>query len=106
MALGGLITGYLSIVLLIIGGIIFGTVYAAQKKTVACVNNLQQIEFAKEQWAMEAEPEPGVVPPEEELNAFLDQEIGQMVCPSGGTYSINPVGQNPSCSVPGHQLAL
>jgi len=26
-------------------------------------------------------------------------------CPSGGTYAVNPIGKDPTCSIPGHSLA-
>ena len=26
-------------------------------------------------------------------------------CPAGGEYSVNPIGTNPTCSIPGHRLA-
>lgn len=107
LAMGGLITGYLSIALFLISIPIAIAAFGEYKKQIiatACVHNLQQIDFAKEQWAMEAEPTPGTVPETEALNGFLDTKIEDMKCPAGGTYKINGAGEKPSCSVPGHQL--
>jgi hypothetical protein len=107
LALGGLITGYLSLVLFLVSIPILIMAYGQFKQqaiATICIGNLQQIEFAKEQWAMEAEPADDEVPSTEALNGFLDQKIEDMKCPSGGTYKINAAKVKPTCSVPGHEL--
>ena len=67
----------------------------------ACINNLRQIAAAKHEWALENHKTNGDTPTKEDLLPYLDR---WPVCPSGGTYSINPIGTLPTCSVPGHKL--
>lgn len=69
----------------------------------ACMNNLRQIESAKQLWALEAKKEVTDTPTPSEVTARLKN--GQMpMCPVGGTYTINAVGTAPACSVPNHRL--
>jgi len=76
----------------------------AQQK--ACINNLRQIDAAKEQWALENHKKPGDAVVDDQVNAYLNG--GQRpLCPEGGTYTYNPVGVKPTCSAPpalGHTL--
>ncbi len=67
----------------------------------ACINNLRQLDGAKNQWALEKGKTTGAVPTKEDLLPYL--RIWP-VCPQGGTYTIGPVGENPQCSIPGHAL--
>jgi hypothetical protein len=67
----------------------------------ACINNLRQLDAAKNEWALEKGKKAGDVPTKEDLLPYLRS---WPVCPSGGTYSINAVGEPPICSVPGHKL--
>ncbi len=67
----------------------------------ACINNLRQLDAAKNEWALEKGKKAGDVPTQEDLLHYLRS---WPVCPSGGTYSINAVGEPPTCSVPGHKL--
>jgi hypothetical protein len=69
----------------------------------SCINNLRQIDAAKEQWALEAGKKNG----DEASIPGISQYIkGNKlpVCPQGGTYKVNAIGANPECSFPGHQL--
>jgi len=67
----------------------------------ACINNLRMIDAAKEQWAMANHSKDGDVV---DINGILEYVKGQKlpVCPCGGTYKVNAVGQYPECSVRGH----
>ncbi len=69
----------------------------------ACINNLRQIDGAKNQWALEKGKKAGDVPTKEDLLPFLRQ---WPVCPAGGTYTIGAVGEPPTCSLAnlGHKL--
>jgi hypothetical protein len=67
----------------------------------ACINNLRQIDAAKSQWALEKSKKDGDVPTKDDLLPYLRK---WPTCPSGGTYTINAVGEPPTCSVPGHVL--
>jgi hypothetical protein len=69
----------------------------------ACINNLRQLDAAKQQWALENKKTEKDTPTEAELRPyFLRSEIPK--CPAGGVYSPNTVETAPTCSVPGHQL--
>jgi hypothetical protein len=67
----------------------------------ACINNLRQIDGAKQQWALEKGKQATDVPTWDDLKPYLGRIP---VCPAGGTYTIGPVGEKPTCSIPGHRL--
>lgn len=69
----------------------------------ACINNLRQIESAKEQWAMANNQSDGDLVDVDEAAMYLR---GSLIpdCPKGGTYSINPVGTTVTCTEPEHVL--
>lgn len=69
----------------------------------ACINNLRQIEAAKNEWALEKNKTATDTPTWDDLAPYLSRPV-PLKCPAGGTYTINPVGQPPTCSVPGHVL--
>jgi hypothetical protein len=68
----------------------------------ACINNLRQIDGAKEQWALEHHKkagEPVTKEDEIQINAYI--KGGAPKCPSGDSnahYSYNAVGVAPTCS--------
>ncbi len=68
-----------------------------------CLNNLRQIDGAKQQWALENRKPPGALCAAQDLAPFLKGNA-LPVCPAGGVYTLNPVGLEPLCSVPGHVL--
>jgi len=68
-----------------------------------CINNLRQIDAAKNQWALENNKAAGAVPAAEDLLPYLQNGVFP-VCPSGGTYTIGAIGVPPTCSVPSHVL--
>lgn len=67
----------------------------------ACINNLRQLDAAKNQWALEKVKKEGDVPTKEDLLPYLRK---WPVCPQGGTYTIGALGEPPTCSIPGHAL--
>jgi len=69
----------------------------------ACINNLRQIDAAKQQWALENDKTADAIPSAQDLLPYFSNLVFP-VCPSGGTYTINAVGVPPTCSVPGHVL--
>jgi hypothetical protein len=69
----------------------------------ACINNLRMIDAAKQQWALDKNKNVQAIPSVQDLQPYFKDGIFP-VCPSGGTYTINAVGDLPSCSVPGHVL--
>jgi outer membrane lipoprotein-sorting protein len=69
----------------------------------ACINNLRQIDAAKNEFALEKGKTNGAAVTEADITPYLPG--GKLpTCPSGGTYTIGKVGENPTCSIPGHEL--
>ena len=69
----------------------------------ACINNLRQIEGAKQQFALEAQKQPGALVSTDDLARFFPNKAVP-TCPGGGVYTLNPIGLNPICNIPGHAL--
>ncbi|HUB86600.1 MAG TPA: hypothetical protein VMB22_01820 [Verrucomicrobiae bacterium] len=67
----------------------------------ACINNLRQLDAAKQQWALENGKKGTDIPTKEDLLPYLRS---WPVCPAGGTYTIGAVDEPPTCSIPGHEL--
>ena len=75
----------------------------AQALINACINNLRQIDGAKQQWALEnRKTATALVNQTELLRYFKNNTIP--VCPAGGIYTLNTVGLAPICNIPGHAL--
>jgi hypothetical protein len=72
----------------------------------ACINNLRQIDAAKNEWALEKGKTNGSPVTEADLKPYikLDAQGNLPKCPAGGKYTIGRVGESPTCSVPGHVL--
>jgi len=68
----------------------------------ACVNNLRQLDGAKQQWALENQKPAEAIPTVQDITAYLRD--GMPVCSAAGNYSINAVNALPTCSVAGHAL--
>ncbi len=74
-----------------------------QDKANACINNLRQIDGAKQQWALENKKDANAVPVATDLVPYF--KSGAIPgCPSGGSYTLNNVAMPPTCSIPGHVL--
>jgi hypothetical protein len=71
-----------------------------------CINNLQQIDAAKHNWAHERGKTTNDVPTWDDIRPFLGYgtNVTKLVCPDGGTYTIGRIDESPRCSVPGHSL--
>jgi len=69
----------------------------------SCINNLRQLDGAKQQWALEAGKNPDSIPTPQDVLRYLPNNQAP-VCPSGGVYTLNAVGHKPTCSVQGHVL--
>jgi len=70
-----------------------------------CINNLRQIDSAKEQSALAnkwADGDFAVIP----VIVQYIKGSALPVCPSGGKYDVGVIGKNPKCSVPGHKLPV
>ncbi len=72
-----------------------------------CINNLRQIDSAKQQWAMETRQGGGAVPQQTDLDPYIGRagNANNVVCPSGGasatfaaSYTLNSVTNTPTCN--------
>ena len=110
MATAGLAIGYCSFAMIIVVGMLSAIAIPnfikarAQAQQNACIFQLKSIESAKEIWALENKKQPGAVPTDADLFGMDKQVSVKPVCPAGGTYSLNAVGQKATCSIPGHKL--
>lgn len=75
----------------------------AETDRLACIANLKRIEAAKLQWAIEYNKTELDIPTMQDLQPYFKDGLVP-VCPSGGAYTLNSVGQLPTCSIPGHAL--
>jgi hypothetical protein len=75
----------------------------AEVQRNACINNLRQIDAAKQLWALENDKTAADIPTEQDLLPYFKDGVFP-ACPSGGTYTIGAVGNAPACSIPGHVL--
>lgn len=75
-------------------------------QTNACINNLRQIDGAKQQWALEFNQLGGALPAEADLSPFLGRDTtaatfvaAGVECPAGPAtpYVINAVDTAPDC---------
>lgn len=72
----------------------------AQKN--ACINNLRQIDGAKEQWGLEKKVSATAATVATEVDEYI--KGGAPKCPAGGTYTYNAMNANPVCTISGHTL--
>jgi hypothetical protein len=110
LAIGGLVTGYLGIlfalfVLPLMMAIAIPNFVKARDTAMmnACINNLRQIDAAKNQGALDSSKKPGDVPTAQDLKPYLKNGV-LPVCPSAGIYTIGAVSNAPTCSISGHQM--
>ena len=68
-----------------------------------CINNLRQIDGAKQQWALEKNAAGDAVPTTHDLQPYLKDGIIP-TCPDGGIYFLNSVDALPACTTQGHVL--
>jgi hypothetical protein len=75
-----------------------------------CINNLRQLDAAKNQWKLEKNKTDNDMPTWNDLRPYLPSwgSNGIPVCPDGGVYTLGRVRQSPACSLgnsePGHKL--
>jgi len=78
----------------------------------ACINNLRQIDSAKQQWALETRQATNATPVVSDISPYLMRSgvtsavQSSLVCPAGGTtstfdnsYTINSISQPPACQI-------
>ncbi len=78
------------------------TQVAAQTQDV-CINNLRQLDGAKQQWALESGKTAEAVPVEKDITPYL-KDSAMVKCPAGGVYTLNAVSAIPTCTIPTHKL--
>ena len=78
----------------------------ANSQRNACINNLRQIDAAKQEWALEKGKANGTPVTEDDIKPYLKLDASGNIpkCPAGGKYTIGKVGELPTCSIPGHAL--
>ncbi|HNT35949.1 MAG TPA: type II secretion system protein [bacterium] len=66
-----------------------------------CTENLAKMHGAKQRWGFENNAEETDVPTFDDILPYLDTKEGQLAieCPAGGTYSLNPLNEVPTCSL-------
>ena len=96
--------------ILLVAALVGGVMYlAANRRPVvgpagnSCINNLRQIDGAKQQWALEYKQTNGTLVPIAEVVPYIKGNALPL-CPQGGLYSVGKVGEPPKCSVSGHTL--
>jgi prepilin-type N-terminal cleavage/methylation domain-containing protein len=70
----------------------------------ACISNMRSMQGVKANWALDMKKGDNDTPPDGDIfgnGKYLDKKPE---CPAGGTYAVNPVSQNPTCTVPEHVL--
>ena len=76
----------------------------------ACVNNLRQIDAAKQQWALENNKTSNDTPTWADIIPYLgrpEKTNSMPKCPEGGQYILGKVGEEPKCSIGNyHSLSL
>jgi hypothetical protein len=110
LAIGGLVTGYFGIVMAIfcipmLAAIAIPNFVKARETAQmnACINNLRQIDAAKQQWALENHKSESATPTENDLTPYLPNHL-MPHCPAGGVYTIGTLTNVPTCSIPNHAL--
>lgn len=103
LALAGLILGYFSL-----AGCFFAffflpsTICHSGSPRDACLNNLRQIDGAKEQWGEVNHKAETDTPTWKDLVGTYIKT--SPVCKKGGVYSINDLAHPATCTIPGHEL--
>lgn len=73
-------------------------------QTQLCIENLGQIESAKQQWGLENQKINGDIPTTADLigpDGYIKKEP---ICPGGGVYDLGSIGTLATCTLPGHTL--
>src|SRR4051812_22140796 len=74
----------------------------------ACINNLRQIDGAKQTWALETKQAGNATPVQTDIDPYLGRagSAATILCPAGGaaatfatSYTINAVNVSPVCAV-------
>ena len=105
LAKGGLVMGYIGIVIFALLVFIAIPRFSSPGKPAAsntCINNLRQMNEAIQRWALDNKKTTNDVPTLKDITPYLKDP--PLTCPEHGTYTVHHVGQPPTCSIPGHKL--
>lgn len=69
-----------------------------RSQTSACLNNLRQISGSKDQYALDNNNAAPTAIGTSLVSTYLKADP---ICPAGGTYNIQPLGQDATCSIGG-----
>jgi prepilin-type N-terminal cleavage/methylation domain-containing protein len=70
----------------------------------ACINNLRQIDGAKQTWALENKKVATDTPVAGDLYGATLYIRQEPACPANGTYAIGNMNTRPTCTIGGHTL--
>ena len=75
-------------------------------QTNACINNLRQIDGAKNQWALETGQLDNATPANSDITPYIKLNKNSSIppCPAKGTYSLRDMTTSPTCTVANHVL--
>jgi prepilin-type N-terminal cleavage/methylation domain-containing protein len=75
-------------------------------QTDVCIDNLRQIDSAKQLWALENQQPPTALPVQASVQPYIGRgSVGVWpTCPANGSYVINAVSTAPSCNIAQHFL--
>jgi len=107
MATAGLVTGYLSVFMIFVVGLLAAIaipnfVKARQQAQLhGCLRNMASIQTAKEMWAKENAKVDADVPSDTDLFGAGKSISEKPRCPANGRYSLNSVQETPTCTIHG-----
>ncbi len=91
-------------------GILLGLAFPAfmksrtQARKQVCIENLAQIESAKQIWGVENGKKEGDVPSDADIIGITQYMKRKPNCPGGGLYDFKAVGVTATCTIDGHSL--
>jgi len=98
------------LIVVAIMGLILGVALPAfmksrnQARKQVCIENISQIESAKQQWGAETNHKEGDAVSDGDIfgdNSYIKKKPN---CPGGGTYDLKVVGVITTCTIEGHSL--
>ena len=102
-AISGLVTGYISIAMIPVIGLLAAIAipnFVKARNTAvhnACVNNLRQIDGAKQQWALENAKKADDIPTKADIEQYLGRTGAWPICPADGTCDLLVKGRCAPC---------
>lgn len=76
----------------------------AEARKQLCIENLSQIESAKQLWGLENQKHAGATPVISDMVGPTSYLKVMPQCAGGGTYAFNALGDNATCTIAGHSL--